>query len=112
MKITKEGQGCRKCGSPVIRKFPKAKAKRQRQPYYFKSYLFCPGCKTMYMVESEKVYADGREPVESQKFDESGYEKSILFMVFREVLNRNKVAPKIQQEMWEELENELGRVIN
>jgi len=54
-KITEEGQACRKCGTPVIKK--KAKnIPHKGQTYYFKFYLGCPKCGTMYMQESEKVY--------------------------------------------------------
>jgi len=53
-KILKERDFCRKCGIPVIKvkpRPPKAKSK-----YYFRFYLKCPKCYTMYMLESEKVY--------------------------------------------------------
>ena len=54
-KITQIGQPCRKCNTPVKQKTPTAKPKAG-QKYRFKSYLYCPKCKTMYMLESQKVY--------------------------------------------------------
>lgn len=52
-KITKAGQPCRKCGTPVIRKVPKGK-RRPGQAYYYEYYLYCPECQTTYMVEAAK----------------------------------------------------------
>jgi len=51
--ITEEGQPCRKCGTPVIKKKPKSKRKPD-QAYYYAYYLYCPGCETRYMVEDAK----------------------------------------------------------
>jgi ribonuclease HI len=52
-RITREGQPCRKCATPVVRKIPK-RSRKQGQQYYFEYYLFCPNCHTMYMVEEAK----------------------------------------------------------
>jgi ribonuclease HI len=49
-KITKEGQPCRKCGTPVVKKVPKRKLK-PGQTYYYEFYLQCPECNANYMVE-------------------------------------------------------------
>jgi ribonuclease HI len=54
IKIEKEGDNCRKCGEPVIKKTPKKKKIKQNQSYYFEYYLFCPSCRTMYMTEDGK----------------------------------------------------------
>jgi ribonuclease HI len=56
-KITEEGQPCRKCSTPVVKRIPKRK-RRPDQQYYYEYYLYCPGCKTMYMVEKAKRYLD------------------------------------------------------
>lgn len=53
VKITEEGQPCRKCGTPVVKRIPRIKHKPQ-QEYYFEYYLFCPKCGDMYMVEAAK----------------------------------------------------------
>jgi ribonuclease HI len=52
-KITEEGQPCRKCGTPVVKKYPKRKPK-SGQTYYFEYYLQCPHCQSIYMVEKAK----------------------------------------------------------
>jgi len=49
-----EGDGCRKCGHPVTYRTPLRRPKKG-QKYYFKKYLYCISCGTMYMIESEKV---------------------------------------------------------
>jgi ribonuclease HI len=56
-KITQEGQPCRKCGTPVVRRVPKRK-KKPSQSYYFEYYLQCPNCGTTYMVEEAKRSID------------------------------------------------------
>ena len=52
-KITEEGQPCRKCGTPVVKKIPKRKPK-PGQAYYYEYYLQCPECQTIYMVDEAK----------------------------------------------------------
>jgi len=52
VKITKEGQPCRKCATPVVKRTPKKH--KQAQAYYYEYYFFCPKCATMYMVEEAK----------------------------------------------------------
>ena len=56
-KITQEGQPCRKCSTPVIKRIPRRKRK-ENQLYYFEYYLYCPNCHTMYMVEEAKRYIE------------------------------------------------------
>lgn len=51
--ITEEGQPCRKCSTPVIKRKPRSK-RRSGQKYYYEYYLFCPQCETMYMVKDAK----------------------------------------------------------
>lgn len=52
--ITQEGQPCRKCGTPVVRRVP-GRRKNSGKLYVYEYYLFCLACKTMYMVDSAKV---------------------------------------------------------
>ncbi len=54
-KITQEGEPCRKCFTPVIRKIPFHKSK-QNQSYYYEYYLVCPKCQTIYFLEEAKRY--------------------------------------------------------
>lgn len=51
--ITDEGRACRKCGTAVVRRTPRKRLKPD-QAYYFEYYLYCPKCRTMYMVEAAK----------------------------------------------------------
>ena len=53
VKITYEGQPCRKCSTPVVKKKPRRKLK-QSQTYYYEYYLGCPDCGAMYLVEEAK----------------------------------------------------------
>tara|TARA_R110000868_G_scaffold411483_1_gene704482 strand:+ start:48 stop:539 length:492 start_codon:yes stop_codon:yes gene_type:complete len=53
-KIEKEGDLCRKCNTPVVKKNPKKRTIKPGQNYYYEYYLFCPNCKAMYMVEDAK----------------------------------------------------------
>jgi ribonuclease HI len=56
-KITRVGQPCRKCSTPVVKRKPQRKQK-PGQTYYYEYYLFCPGCETIYMVEDAKRHID------------------------------------------------------
>lgn len=55
-KITKEGQPCRKCSTPVVKKIPQRKKRKPNQTYYYEYYFLCPQCHTMYMVDKVKRY--------------------------------------------------------
>lgn len=57
-KIDKEGDLCRKCGTAVVKKQPTKRKISKNKSYYFEYYLFCPECKTMYMVEDAKRYVN------------------------------------------------------
>lgn len=52
-KITRPGQPCRKCGTPVVKQVPARKLKPGQTSYYA-WYLICPNCKTIYLVDSAK----------------------------------------------------------
>lgn len=60
-KIVQEGDICWKCSTPVLKKQTKKKALKPNQEYFFEYYFFCPGCKTMYMVEEAKRYGTTRD---------------------------------------------------
>lgn len=55
IKITYEGQPCRKCGTPVVKRTPKKREHKSNQSYYYEYYLHCPTCQTMYMVDDARV---------------------------------------------------------
>ncbi|RED42625.1 ribonuclease HI [Winogradskyella eximia] len=52
--IEKEGDLCRKCNTPTVKKTPKKRKIKPNQSFYFEYYLYCPNCKAMYMVEDAK----------------------------------------------------------
>lgn len=57
IKVENEGQECRKCKYPVIRKVHKKNWKpKEYRSYYFKSWLYCKKCKTSYYSEDEKIW--------------------------------------------------------
>lgn len=56
IKITNEGDSCRKCNVPVVKKFTKEKILKPHQEYFYEYYLSCPNCKTMYLVEDAKRF--------------------------------------------------------
>jgi ribonuclease HI len=60
-KHKREGEPCRKCGTPLVKQIPKKKPKRQ-QNYYYEWYLLCPQCRSMYMVEEAKRRLDPTTP--------------------------------------------------
>ena len=52
--IEKEGDLCRKCNTPTVKKTPKKRKIKPNQSFYFEYYLYCPNCKAMYMVKDAK----------------------------------------------------------
>ena len=62
VKITEQGQPCRQCGTPVEIETHNSPPKKRKGDYYFEWWLKCPGCHTLYMIESAKRYFPGCEP--------------------------------------------------
>ncbi len=58
---TEPGEACRKCGTAIIKRIPNQKKRKSGQKYYYEWYLFCPGCKAMYMVEAAKHKLDNTD---------------------------------------------------
>ena len=54
VRITEEGQPCRKCGTPVVKRKPR-RVPRPGQETKMEYYLYCPQCGTSYTVEDAKV---------------------------------------------------------
>ena len=50
-----EGDPCRKCSTPVIKRKP---SKKPKGDYYFEYYFYCPNCKATYQVEEAKRYVE------------------------------------------------------
>jgi len=48
------GEPCRKCDTPLVKQASKRKKRKPGQQFYYEWYLYCPGCKSMYMVEAGK----------------------------------------------------------
>jgi len=57
--IKNEGDECRKCSTPVIKKMNTKRKIKRNQSFYFEYFLFCPGCKTVYQVEAAKKLVSG-----------------------------------------------------
>lgn len=53
-KIEIEGDLCRKCDTPTVKKSTKNRKLKPNQTYFYEYYLSCPNCKAMYMVEDAK----------------------------------------------------------
>ena len=50
-----EGDSCLKCSVPVIKQTGRKKPKRD---FYYEFFLYCPGCKATYQVESAKRFVE------------------------------------------------------
>lgn len=57
IKHKQEGEACRKCQTPLLKRSPRKKPK-PRQTYYYEWYLYCPNCRSMYMVEEAKRFIE------------------------------------------------------
>ena len=61
-KMTKEGQPCRKCGTPVVRQtHPPEWQVPDDQWYWFRWWFECPNCHQPYMVNAAKVVLYGKK---------------------------------------------------
>ena len=58
VKITREGQLCRRCAIPVVKRTPRKKPKPGQQ-CYFEYYLYCPQCHATYLVDDAKRRVEG-----------------------------------------------------
>lgn len=54
IKVSEEGDACRKCGTSVVKKPTKKKVAKPGQTYYYEYFLLCPSCKTIYLLEEAK----------------------------------------------------------
>ena len=54
-KIEKEGDLCRKCNVPVIKRITKDTRSRLKRAYCFTYHLYCPNCRQIYLVEKAKI---------------------------------------------------------
>lgn len=61
IKVTIEGDACRKCGTSVVKKPTKKKVAKPGQTYYYEYFLLCPSCKTMYLLEDAKKDITNRD---------------------------------------------------
>jgi hypothetical protein len=59
--ITREGQPCKHCGTPVVRREHEKPPKYRPGRYFFEWWFLCPNrnCKAIYMVEDAKRWFDG-----------------------------------------------------
>lgn len=57
-KVTRVGQPCRKCGTPVVKQVPARKVK-PGQKHYYAWYLVCPNCRTIYLVDDARREVSG-----------------------------------------------------
>ena len=54
-----EGEPCRKCETPIVKRVPKCKKGQTRtrakdRQFYYAYYYWCSGCRTIYMPEDGK----------------------------------------------------------
>jgi hypothetical protein len=54
IKITREGQRCRKCQTPVVRQTHLEPPEPYVGGYYFEWWLLCPKCRVVYLQEEAK----------------------------------------------------------
>lgn len=55
-KITAEGQLCRHCNTPVVRKVHNPNKQQGKRSYYFEWWFRCPNCGVYYLVAEAKRY--------------------------------------------------------
>lgn len=70
---TAAGEPCRHCSTPLIRRSPKRKKRKPGQEFYYEWYLYCPGCRRMYMVEEGKRRLEEDGPLLNAAADSRAY---------------------------------------
>lgn len=55
IKITKKGQPCRYCGTPVVKKLSEFKLKKLKRKYFYTAYFYCKKCKIYYLHDKFKI---------------------------------------------------------
>ncbi len=80
IKHKQEGEPCRKCQTSLVKRSPRKKPKPS-QAYYYEWYLYCPNCRSMYMVEEAKrfIEPDTNDPSEANTGEEENERNRILF---------------------------------
>ena len=81
--ITKEGQRCPHCGTPVIRREGKVNYKRAiKQTYYYEYFFKCMKCRAVYLVPEARreITEEQREKILGKElFDEKRQQAESLF---------------------------------
>lgn len=100
-KVTKIGDKCRHCQTPVIKRNVKLTPERLLKKYYYTAFLQCPFCKAMYMQEEFKIINYGNTKTDKwlkrkQRFKELDHgektRKSCYKNYLESVLWKNKRA--------------------
>lgn len=65
IKITKEGDLCRKCNTPVVKIEPKHRKLKKKRTYYYEYFFYCQNCDTKYYIE------DAKQVIEKKSSDQS-----------------------------------------
>jgi ribonuclease HI len=103
VKITYEGQPCRKCGEPVIKRIPNKKNQKDKA-YTYAYYFFCPNpsCKTMYMVdEAKQVHVNTTSTANTKSLFDSVVETSVSPTVNNKTkLNSNQNITLRKKDTW------------
>lgn len=69
IRVLKEGDPCRNCKTPVLKKIPRKKKIKPHQTYYFEYTLICPNCRNVYTVEAARredcgLFGGGKEEIQ------------------------------------------------
>ena len=66
-KITQEGQPCRKCATPVVKRTPRHHQRKAGQSYYYEYYFYCPNCHTLYLIEDARRVYEGQNALNAEE---------------------------------------------
>jgi len=61
-KIENEGDPCRKCNTPVVKKSRNPQKIKAKHKHFYKYYLICPKCQTIYYSDKDKVEVNEKGP--------------------------------------------------
>lgn len=91
-KIENEGDLCRNCDNPVIKRISEFNEKKLEKRYFYTAYYWCKKCNTFYMHEKFKVFTDGLKGI--SKVITSNYETK--FIKKKKLKQKNNKLKKIK----------------
>lgn len=95
-KINNEGDPCRQCGKPVIKRISEFNEKKLKKSYFYTAYYWCSKCNALYMHDKFKIV--NKKEWQSLKTIDKPVEKLAKSIRTRRNKKSTKVKPRGKEE--------------